>query len=1099
MRLPAPSCPSGTAAPPTSGFVRRHRFIWLAVAVLVLSAQAPPPQVVEVTGDPPAIPVRSGNHPGFGRVVFDTPPRTRYTLTRDGDRINIRFPAEINLGPPPRPPRNVSRLKSAGAQAEFNVPPGATLREMRVNDLIVIDVLDPPSDDETSTEPTAASKPASPDDKPATAGSPPQTGGSNAGRASPPAAPPGRPAPPKTPDTAPAPAGPSDLASRQPGGDNAGSQSLAAKPATPADPPGASSATAAPERNHAKSEGDAARTQPVLAGTPAPTTGVSSHGTPAPAAVAEPRVPAPADTHQSPAAEPVPSAFAGPAADPAPASPLSVRSIGPLGPVALLARRLPAQPGVPGQDTPAIGIPFGPNVGAASFRRGNAWYVVFDDRRPIDLGALRHDPVFSSASVLVVPGGTVVRLPLAEANHVVLSRLPQAWRIGASRTAGDAHALVPVAADGHLNFAAEAQGRVVSIADPEGGGTLLVGTLRKPGQAVTAGRRTTQFALLPTGQGVVIEALADTIALRSVPSGFQLAGTPNGLLLSPPSLTTDVLLAAARLTRRFQFPAASTEVLAERMHSQMREAALAPPLARGPRRRMAAESMIALGMAAEADALLGVAAAQDPHEAGSADFKGLRAIAAMLAGRLEAASGIEDPRLNGTDEVSFWRAVLMALRQEGSPAAAAIFAGSAPLAFTYPAAMRDRVLPLALETMILGGEIAPAARLLAQREADPALGLARALLAEAKGDIDGALVRYDELANSRDRLLHARANVRAVDLRLASDRIDAAQAADALDKLLYSWRGDWRDLALRERLADLRRKSGNWPAALAVLRDAKADFPAYAADLQSRMQDTFAAMLHDDAADRMAPLEFVMVVENNADLLPASPGSEALENRLADRLLALDLPKRADFVLAKLMQAAQSDTSRAGFGVRLAELRVREGDPAGALSALSASAANDLPAELRQKRILTAAAAQAAGGDTKAALATLAPLETPAAAEARASILERTQDWAGAEQALTELVAETVPPAGELNDAHRRLLLRLATASARAGNDVALAALRAREEPRIGTGPVADMFRLLTADPVRGVGDLKRAQREIGLVRALPAGMKALQSPALTQ
>ncbi|MGE4046521.1 MAG: hypothetical protein AB7F35_16805, partial [Acetobacteraceae bacterium] len=106
MRLPAPSCPFGTAAPPTSGFVQRHRFIWLAVAVLVLSAQAPPPQVVEVTGDPPAIPVRSGNHPGFGRVVFDTPPRTRYTLTRDGDRINIRFPAEINLGPPPRPPRN---------------------------------------------------------------------------------------------------------------------------------------------------------------------------------------------------------------------------------------------------------------------------------------------------------------------------------------------------------------------------------------------------------------------------------------------------------------------------------------------------------------------------------------------------------------------------------------------------------------------------------------------------------------------------------------------------------------------------------------------------------------------------------------------------------------------------------------------------------------------------------------------------------------------------------------------------------------------------------------------------------------------------------
>ena len=508
--------------------------------------------------------------------------------------------------------------------------------------------------------------------------------------------------------------------------------------------------------------------------------------------------------------------------------------------------------------------------------------------------------------------------------------------------------------------------------------------------------------------------------------------------------------------------------------------------------------MISLGMAAEAEALLRLTAAQDPQEAASIDLEGLQAIAALLAGRLGSAEGLDDPRLSGTDEVSFWRAVRLASRQEGSPRAAALFASTAPLAFTYPPAIRNKVLPLALETLVLAGEISPAARLLAQAGTDPTLDLARALLKQAKGDTDGALTCFDSLAARRDRLLHARAGIRAVELRLATGRIDTAQAADALEKLLYAWRGDQRDLALRQRVAELRQKSGAWAAALALLRDAKADFPSYATQLQSRLQDTFAAMVRNDAADSIKPLELVTLVENNADLLPTTADSAELENQLAERLVALDLPKRADQVLTKLMQAAPTQIGRAGFGTRLAELRLREGAPAGAIAALSASLSNNMPDDLKQTRVLISAAATARMGDTKAAIDILSALNTPVALEARANILERADDWPAAEQALTDLVARTIPPAGELNNSHRRLLLRLATASARAGNDVALAALRAKEEARIGSGPVADMFRLLTADPVRGVADLKRAQVEIGWARSLPEGIKALRPQTMT-
>ena len=116
----------------------------------------------------------------------------------------------------------------------------------------------------------------------------------------------------------------------------------------------------------------------------------------------------------------------------------------------------------------------------------------------------------------------------------------------------------------------------------------------------------------------------------------------------------------------------------------------------------------------------------------------------------------------------------------------------------------------------------------------------------------------------------------------------------------------------------------------------------------------------------------------------------------------------------------------------------------------------------------------------------------------RAAILERAKDWPGADRALAAYAARTVPETGDLTDDARHTLLRLATAAARAGDETTLADLRRRQEPRMGTGPLADMFRLLTANPVGGMSDLTRSAREIGLAKALPAELQAMQPPVRT-
>lgn len=979
-----------------------------------------------------AIAVRTGTHADFGRIVFDAPPRARYRLTRDGNQVTITFADEVTLGRPGKDPRNVSGLSVAGPRAVFTIPAGAKIRELRLGARIVIDIPDPVA------EP------------------PPRPAPPKEARA--------KPTPPRAPEPAvaakaPPPTGPTEVATSKPA-EQAGTPPKPAMPEPPA------KAAAPPPAEPAK----AATLSAPAAKPPAPEP---------PPMIAAPRVPVHADPPPAPSAEPAP-----PSDPPAPE---------PRGPLALVARRVPAPPNA---DTQAILLSFAENTGTALFQRETAVLAVFAERRPIDLTHLRDDPVFSSATVHLLSNATLLRLPVPDGRSVSVAPSPQGWRVVVSPTAAPRQAIMPVFADGRVTFRTPGAANVVTLRDPDSGATLLVGTVARAGEAVTTERHTVEFNLPVTLRGILVEPLSDAVSLRVVPNGFVLSGPAEGLALSPPATMTNTMLAAARLTRRFRLPAMPTEGLAQRVLAHVQEAASMPPLARGPARKVAAETMIALGMAAEADALLRVITEQDPKEAASPDTVILKAIAALLAGRPQEARALADPRFGGTDEDALWRAVLLATRQEGSPEAAQLFASTAPLILLYPPMLRDRLLPLALETMVLGGSRPAAEEILAERPNDPLLRLPDALARQARGDTDGALKLFDELARGRDQLARAKAAVRAVELRLAKGQIDPAAAADSLDRLLYAWRGDWRDLMLRRRIAELRQQSGGWRAALSILRDARGVFPTYGDQIKAWQQAAFADLVVGNDVDKLDPLELIGLVEENADLLPANEQGDRLRDRLADRLLALELPRRADVVLTRLMQTAPTEMGRAAFGTRLARMRLKEGDPEGALAALGQSSNPDFPPEIKEQRLLISAAALGRMGNANGALNALNGLDSLAADETRATVMEQARDWAGAKRALGGLVRRTVPESGDLDEAQQRALLRYATAAARAGDEATLSMLREKESTRMAAGPLSDMFRLLTADPVRAVADLGRAKEEIGLARGVPAGLKALDAGA---
>jgi hypothetical protein len=93
----------------------------------------------------PAAPIqpRLGNHPGFGRLVFDFAARTAYQQVRAGDTLSLRFAADVVVTPTNHPPHNVDAMNAQPGVVDLVVAAGATTHVYWLGNRLVVDVYDP--------------------------------------------------------------------------------------------------------------------------------------------------------------------------------------------------------------------------------------------------------------------------------------------------------------------------------------------------------------------------------------------------------------------------------------------------------------------------------------------------------------------------------------------------------------------------------------------------------------------------------------------------------------------------------------------------------------------------------------------------------------------------------------------------------------------------------------------------------------------------------------------------------------------------------------------------------------------------------------------
>ena len=973
------------------------------------------------------VPVRAGEHQGYSRLVFDWPQQVPYEISRQGDVALVSFgqPARIDLGAVAGdPPKGLTSIEISPMAdrviARLVLPPGATLRDFRNGNSIVIDIA------------IATGSPAS-------APSPAADAASEAapGYASAPPSPAGNPPPPSSPGA------PIQLV-----------------------PPVAAPAPAAPT--------------PLVAPAAAPTTTQATVSATIPdaaataAAAPPPAVPAKSDT---PAAAPTQGAAATAAAPPAKAA-TSADAAGAITPVRIDIDDGGATLHV-GWPAPVAAAAFRrAGVVWLVFDRQTRFELqqVEAAQHPV-LGQVRqvqHD----SASILQFSGDGVVTPRLrADGNDWAIDFRPRAEGPLAEIPQ---QSEMTGTLGGRLLLAVTDPAPPIELRDPEVGDRLVVVPVRAAGTGVAEGRQWPEVVLLPTQQGIAIQPLSEGITVESTPRGVVVSRA-GGLLISSESAPSDPASTVAATASPVPVPNRLFDLAAWRhdgtdfatARQELQQAIVAAtPERLGIARLDLARFYFAHGLAAEANGLFELIARDINAPRDDPELKLLGGASHLLQGDLaKAGEELNGRMLDGESEAELWRAALAA---EGGTwdAASAGFRRSAPLVPAYPHVIRARLQLLGAEARIESGDLQGALDELDALRADAPtpdeaaqVAFLEGLRAERGGQAGEAERIWQRLTESSHQPTRARAIFELTELMLRDAKITTAEAIERFERLRFLWRGGPFEFDVQRRLGELYLADGKPREGLTMLRQAVTTYPNHrdAQAVAGVMADAFKEIYLGAGASKVSPLVAVSMFDQFRELTPPGDDGDRMIAGLAERLVEVDLLDRADKLLDDQIRFRLRGPARAEIGARLAEIRLLDRRPGDALQALEISASPGLPEGLTDDRLRIQVRALFEAGQTAEALAMLEGDHSRAATVQRADMLWRLQEWPAVAAAMAELLDGAAPAAdGKLDPERAGFVLNQAIALTLSGDGAALGELAARYGEAMAGTDYAEPFKLLS-------------------------------------
>ena len=733
-------------------------------------------------------------------------------------------------------------------------------------------------------------------------------------------------------------------------------------------------------------------------------------------------------------------------------------------------------------------FPWKTPVGAAVFRRGDGVWVVFDAAAKLDLAsAPRGLPQARKFELVDGPGFTALRIASPEATSLSAHAEGAVWTV--SLGPADGAPAPPVAVgrdeDGSAALIARTPGAtgVFWLADPLVGDRLAVVTATAP-SAVSSPRRFVDAQVLASAQGLALQPAADDLAVSMEGERVRI-GRPRGLALSQPSAGAALpsqaealdLPRPANLPGLIDFAAWSKTGeggFLARYDALLSAAAdeTAKGKAAGVEARMGlSRFLVGTELAEEAIGVLDTLAKVQPAVTATAEFRGLRGAARVMARRWkDAEADYSAPAISDDPAAALWRGYAAAREGDGAAAKAQFALGRVVLE-TVDSQWRARFAAAAAQACLQTQDVDGARRFLAaageaktpEDRAEQAMLHAR--LAEADGHGDQALALYDGLASDPYGAIAAPALLKATELKLASGKLPLNDAIATLDSIRFRWRGDATELEVVRELGQVNLREGRYREALEAWRSAgqrMADLPA-AADIRADLVRAFKDLFLGGRADGLEPVQALALFYDFKAYTPIGADGDLMVRRLVRRLVDVDLLGQAADLLKYQVDNRLDGAAKAQVASDLALVYLMDRKPEDALGAINGTRSTLLPPALNAQRRLLEARALVDLNRNDHALEVLGADASPEATELRALAAWRARDWAGAAKLSEARLGDRWKRLDPLTPAEASLLVRTGVALSLANDDAGLARLRDHYAKAVDTSPNPEALRVALA------------------------------------
>jgi tetratricopeptide (TPR) repeat protein len=705
---------------------------------------------------------------------------------------------------------------------------------------------------------------------------------------------------------------------------------------------------------------------------------------------------------------------------------------------------------------------------AASFRRGDTIWLIFDSTRPLDL-----DPIRAKGGAII---GEVSRLPLekGQAIRIRLNR-PQMHSLSTDeRSAGAAWTLSfadkvqnppqPLSVARNITDPALANvavplnnpGMLHRLVDPDAGDTLLVVTAAPPIRGFIKRQDFVDFALLDSAHGVAVRPNSDEVAVE-IAGTKVIIGKPGGLTLS----SVDVAAERAPMAVRPLFDVEEWrknqgENFVERQNALIQAIARAEPDLRPQARLDLARFYMSRAMYYEAKGETEAALSDPNPKKDESVTLMVHAVASILVDR--PGQGLKDlanPVIGSNYDSQMWQALALG-RQAKWADAREKFKNVEFAIASLPLDLQRIVTLDAMRAALEVKDYAGAAKRRAELDVIgitpdvlPAVAVLRGRLAEALGHDRDALDEYKLAVNSDDRKAAAEAKLLEIALKQKRDEIKEEEAQKELELLSMIWRGDRIEVKTLQMLSEMYDRNGRYFDSLQAARTATRLEPNSESSraAQDRAQALFSQIFLSQKGDDLPPIDALSMFYEFRELTPIGRRGDEMIRRLADRLVAVDLLDQAAELLQYQVDKRLEGSARAQVAAKLAMVYLANRKPDLAITALRATRIADLSGELRAQRLLLEGRAQSDVGRHDLAIDIVSNITGREAIRLRSDIYWAARRWREASEQIELYYGDRWRDFKPLNQAEKSDVIRAVVGYALAEDAIGMARFREKYAP----------------------------------------------------